>query len=92
MAKKQILRQDAAEASRAGSDLMHEIMTLHEVANVVRHGDDSGDEIAQNQLVVLQNTIDEKMDELYDAAFVVNDYFLQVPKSRKKKKLTKKAA
>lgn len=84
-----IKKQDAAEASRAGLDIVHEVRTLSEVADLVRYGDDSGDETAQNQLLVLGNVIDEKLHELFHAIDLVDDYFLQAPKkNRKKKKLT----
>ncbi len=88
-AKQQITKQDATEAIRSGLGLISEVRILSEVADAVRYGDDSGDEIVQNQLFVLQNVINEKLHDLHHAVDFVDDYFVQVPKGRaKKKKLT----
>ena len=83
--KQQITKQDAAEASHSGINILHEIRTLSEVADLVRYGDDSDDDIAQNQLFVLKNIIDEKLHEVFHALDFVDDYFLQAPKRRGKK-------
>ena len=84
MPQSKIAKLDAADASRSAFDLVHEIQTLNEVAELVRYGDDSGDDIAQNQLLVLQNIINEKSHELFHAVDFVDDYFNQKSKPQKK--------
>jgi hypothetical protein len=87
MKQQQIKKQDAADATRSALDNLHEVRTLGEIADLVRYGDDSGDEIAQNQLHVLQNVIDEKLHDVFHAVDYANDYFRQRPKKRAKNKL-----
>jgi hypothetical protein len=92
--KQQFKKQNAADATRSALDSLHEVRTLGEIADLVRYGDDSDDEIAQNQLYVLQNIIDEKLHDVFHAVDYADDYFLQKPKKATKKKLAvvKKAA
>jgi len=94
MNNSRIRKQDAAEATRTALDSLYEVRTLGEIVNLVQYGDDSDDEIAQNQLFVLQNITNEKMHQLFHALDFTNDYFLQQPRKTRKKKLAivKKAA
>lgn len=73
--KQTIKKHEAAQAIHAGSDALHEVLALNQVADLVRFGDDSDDEIAQNQLLVLQNTIEEKLEIVHQVVGFVSGYF-----------------
>lgn len=93
MSKQRITKQEATEATRSALHSLYEARTLGQIANVVRYGDDSDDEIAQEQLFVLQNIIDEKLHDLFHALDYADDYLHQQPKkTRKKLAVVKKAA
>ncbi len=93
MKQQQIKKQDAADATRTALHSLHEARTLGAVADLVRYGDDSDDEVAQNQLFVLQNIIDERLHDLFHALNYADDYLHQQPKKmRKKLSVVKKAA
>ncbi len=86
MPQSKISKQDAVNANRSALDRIHEIQTLNEVADSVRHGDDSGDDIAQNQLLVLQNIIEKKLHELFHVVEFVDGYLTHKSKPKTAKK------
>jgi hypothetical protein len=86
MSKQQITKQDAEAAVESAGTLLFEAAVLRQTAELIReHVQDSED--VQTQIAVLQEVAGEKASEAFGAIDFVNDYFLQQPKKRTKKKL-----